>query len=137
MATKCKIIEIKLTPITPFFFGKENLSEIGNKFDYFQTSSENPQQTTLLGFLRHKILRDNGINLDSNNFRNDKSYKIDELIGNNGFIVNNNKPNYFGKIISYSYPQCSDSLILIYNKYIIIYYYMFLFFFCYFFSFLC
>ena len=38
---------------------------------------------------------------------------------------------------SYSYPQCSDSLILIYNKYIIIYYYMFLFFFCYFFSFLC
>ncbi len=37
----------------------------------------------------------------------------------------------------YSYPQCSDSLILIYNKYIIIYFYMFLFFFCYFFSFLC
>jgi len=101
MSKKYKIIELKLTPVTPFFFGKENQSDLGNKNDYFQLSQEFPQQTTLLGLLRHKILRDNGINLDAYEF-SDTYNQANLLIGDEGFVANNNKLKNYGKINSIS-----------------------------------
>ena len=102
MGKKYKIIEIRLTPVTPYFFGKENWGELGNKYDYFQTSQEYPQQTTLLGFLRHKILRDNGIDLDKDNFRNTLDQKPEDLVGIKGFEPGEYKADKFGKVLSIS-----------------------------------
>lgn len=101
MKKNYKIIEFKLTPITPFFFGKENASDLGNKNDYFQTSQEYPQQTTLLGFLRHKILRDNNINLDANKYSDIKN-ESNNLVGTEGFIINNGNIKDYGKVHSLS-----------------------------------
>jgi CRISPR-associated protein Cmr3 len=97
-----KLIEIELTPITPYFFGKEPFHQLGNKSDYFQTSLDFPQQTTLLGFLRHKVLRDNGIDLNKLNPKNIKNLDLNTLIGKQSFEVNNNQINCFSKIHSIS-----------------------------------
>lgn len=102
MEKKYNVFKIVLTPITPYFFGKELQSDLGNKNDYFQTSSSYPQQTTLLGMLRHKVLRDNHINLDENNYRVPEGINPTDLIGTKGFAVNNNNVNFFGKIHSIS-----------------------------------
>ena len=99
---KYKLIEIELTPITPYFFGKEPFQQLGNKSDYFQTSLDFPQQTTLLGLLRHKVLRDNGVDLNKMNPKNSKSLDVSELIGKQSFEVNNNQINSFSKIHSIS-----------------------------------
>jgi len=101
MNKKFKIIRFKLTPATPFFFGKENSSDLGNKNDYFQTSLEYPQQSTLLGFVRHKILRDNDINLDSNNYKDDQN-KAAQLIGLAGFNCNNDSCKDYSMVNSLS-----------------------------------
>ncbi len=97
-----KLIEIKLTPVTPYFFGKEPFQQLGNKSDYFQTSWDFPQQTTLLGMLRHKVLRDNGIDLNILNPKNTNGLNINDLIGEKSFEVKNNCKNSFGKIHSIS-----------------------------------
>lgn len=99
---KYKLIQIKLTPITPYFFGKEASHQLGNKTDYFQHSLDFPQQTTLLGLLRHKVLRDNGIDLDATNPKNIKGLNLVSLIGASSFQVNNDSLNAFGKIKSIS-----------------------------------
>lgn len=97
-----KLIEIKLTPITPYFFGKEPFHQLGNKTDYYQTSLDSPQQTTLLGLLRHKILRDNKIDLNKLAPKNPSNLKVEDLIGKRSFQVNDNNFNCFGKIHSIS-----------------------------------
>lgn len=96
--TKYKLVQIKLTPITPYFFGKEAFHQLGNKTDYFQHSLDFPQQTTLLGLLRHKLLRDNGIDLDATHPKNAKNLDIVSLIGASSFQVNNDNINVFGNI---------------------------------------
>lgn len=97
-----KLIEVDLTPITPYFFGKEPFHQLGNKSDYFQTSLDYPQQTTLLGFLRHKVLRDNGIDLNKLSPKNTQNLEASVLIGNRSFEVNDSQKNNFGKIQSIS-----------------------------------
>lgn len=96
-----QLFEIKLTPVNPYFFGKENSSELGNKTDYFQTSFAFPQQSTLLGMLRHKILRDYGINLDRTNY-NDPNNAAATLIGKKGFDANSELACDYGHIHSVS-----------------------------------
>lgn len=96
------IYKIRLTPITPYFFGKENISDLGNKNDYFQTSNEYPQQTTLLGLLRHKVLRENNVNLDHYNYQRPNGINEERLIGEHSFKVNNNILNNYGYIHSIS-----------------------------------
>lgn len=51
---------IKLTPLTPYFFGGENTFGDG-KINYFARSNYLPQQTTLLGMLRHQLLIQNDL----------------------------------------------------------------------------
>lgn len=101
MSQKYKIIEFKLTPVTPFFFGRENQSDLGNKNDYFQFSLDYPQQTTLLGFLRHKILRDNDINLDFSSY-SDPEGLAKTLVGYEGFTENSITEKNYGMINSIS-----------------------------------
>lgn len=51
---------ITLKPLTPFFFGGENTFGEG-KINYFARSNYLPQQTTLLGMLRHELLIQNDL----------------------------------------------------------------------------
>lgn len=51
---------IKLTPLTPYFFGGENTFGDG-KINYFARSNYLPQQTTILGMLRHQLLVQNNL----------------------------------------------------------------------------
>ncbi len=47
---------ITLKPVTPYFFGIEKVSELGNKKNYYLQSAFYPQQTAILGMLRYQIL---------------------------------------------------------------------------------
>jgi len=82
---------VTLKPFEPYFFGKEKWHETGNKSDFFQRSSLFPQQTALLGMLRHFLL-----------LRNDKIVNNRplpdawEVVGEKSFDVVAN--NSFGRI---------------------------------------
>lgn len=47
---------IRLTPLGKYFFGSEMLNELGNRSNYFMRSNRFPQQTAILGLLRHQLL---------------------------------------------------------------------------------
>lgn len=85
---------VKLKPIASFFFGVEQ----GETADYFLKGNNFPQQTALLGLIRHQLLIQN--NLLANGKINDKT-KAGSLIGEESFQYN--KPNQnFGAIKSLS-----------------------------------
>lgn len=52
---------ISLTPLSGFFFGQELIAELGNRTNYYQRSARFPQQSTLLGMLRHQLLLAHGL----------------------------------------------------------------------------
>lgn len=84
---------ITLKPLTPFFFGGENTFGEG-KINYFARSNYLPQQTTILGMLRHELLIQNdliGTDPKTNDWKS--------LIGENSFQkINNQFVNDFGAI---------------------------------------
>ena len=85
---------VKLYPHDKFFFGGENTFGFGHQADYLVKSNHFPQQTGVLGFVRHQLL------LQSNNHNIFKDNKIQDadkakaLIGPRGFVVNNGKSDY-------------------------------------------
>ena len=72
---------ILLKPLAPFFFGTEQ----GNTADYFLKGNYFPQQTALLGLIRHQLLIQN--NLITNGVINDY-IKAEQLIGPSSFQYN-------------------------------------------------
>ncbi len=95
MATKKYLVTLR--PHDKFFFGGKNTFGDGNKANYFVKSGYFPQQTGILGLIRHqlllqcnddKIFKGNSIQSEDN---------ASELIGGSGFIVKNERNN-FGKI---------------------------------------
>ena len=103
--------KISLTPLAPYFFGKDVISELGNKQNYFQTSGFIPSQTSLLGMLRHHLLMKNGWAFPQ--VGPSTKGNLDDLIGEKGFdpvtqnnygviekispvfLTKNNKDHYF------------------------------------------
>lgn len=90
---------IKLKPIGSYFFGKELIAELGNKNNYYMQSAFFPQQTTLLGFLRHQLLLQKEL---IPLYKNDNREEAKKLIGNKSFCIPKNDStdeiNDFGKI---------------------------------------
>ena len=87
---------IQLTPLDTLFFGGENTFGQDSGANYFAQSNRFPQQTTLLGVLRHQILMQN----DAFPLTNDNKEKATQLIGAHSFDVNAH--NQFGSIKSLS-----------------------------------
>ncbi len=84
MKPDSKTYLITLKPLEPYFFGGEKLSEIGNKTNFYVKSTRYPQQTALLGMLRHFMLIRHGL-LDNNKLTD--SERAAELIGPSSFAV--------------------------------------------------
>lgn len=55
------IYNITLKPVTPFFWGMEQVAELGNKRSYYLKSANYPQQTTILGMIRYQVLAQRGM----------------------------------------------------------------------------
>ncbi len=55
------IYNIILKPLSPFFWGTEQVSELGNKRSYYLQSALYPQQTAILGMLRYQALAQYGL----------------------------------------------------------------------------
>ncbi|MBN3036599.1 MAG: hypothetical protein JW861_13515 [Bacteroidales bacterium] len=96
---------IRLIPLAPYYFGQELNHELGNRNNYFQHSASFPQQSALLGLIRHQILLQHDlIPLEKGN----NSSEALKLIGGRSFnafpedIPDDNKPNDFGKIVGLS-----------------------------------
>jgi len=87
------IKKITLRPLDKFFFGGENFFDADDGVFYFQKSRDFPQQTTLLGLMRHQILLQNGL-MDSKG-KIDPTKNADTWIGKQSFDVN---VSNFGKI---------------------------------------
>lgn len=75
------IYNITLKPVTPFFWGIEQVSELGNKRSYYLKSANYPQQSTILGMLRYQALAQYGML----SMHNDKKEDAIKLIGANSF----------------------------------------------------
>jgi CRISPR-associated protein Cmr3 len=86
--------QVKLTPLSSFFFGNEQ----GETADYYLKGNNFPQQTALLGLIRHQLLiQNNLIGSDQKITSNDNAKK---LIGDSSFSFNEH--NSFGVINSVS-----------------------------------
>ncbi len=80
--------QITLQPLDKFFFGNEDFfADSKNKVFYFQKSRNFPQQTSLLGLVRHQLLIQNGL-LDGRNIADDDKEKAAKLIGKYSFDAN-------------------------------------------------
>ena len=80
--TNKKTLLIRLTPIDRFFFGTEQ----GETADYYLKGNNFPQQTALLGLIRHQLLIQNKL-LDEKQAISDKQ-KAAQLIGSQSFQFN-------------------------------------------------
>lgn len=89
MSNNNKTYLVKLTPLSPFFFGGEQ----GETADYYLKGSLFPQQTALLGLIRHQLLIQN--NMLTNGVIADKA-KAAALIGAESFQYD--KQQSFGTI---------------------------------------
>lgn len=90
---------VKLTPHEKFFFGGAKTFGEGDETNYFVQSNYFPQQTALLGFIRHQLLIQGGANIFEYNKIQDKSLAT-ELIGAHSFCIDSPFP--YGKIHSLS-----------------------------------
>jgi CRISPR-associated protein Cmr3 len=81
---------VKLTPLNHFFFGTEQ----GETADYYLSGNNFPQQTALLGLIRHQLLIQNNF-IDTEQKIADKANAVN-LIGEQGFQYN--QPVSFGVI---------------------------------------
>ena len=108
-----------LKPIEPYFLGGERNFVFGerakDKMDYYITSEDSPQQSTVLGLVRYlmlskgKLLSDAyyGSDQGRRKMANDKNERIrgqqEELIGAQGFCYEEPKPHQdYGKLYSLS-----------------------------------
>lgn len=78
---------ITLKPVTPYFWGMEQVSELGNKRNYYLESALFPQQTAVLGMLRYQALAQFGFLSIPDHFRFDAT----KLIGDSSFDIANTK----------------------------------------------
>jgi hypothetical protein len=78
---------ITLKPVTPYFWGMEQVSELGNKRNYYLESALFPQQTAVLGMLRYQALAQFGFLSIPDHFRIDAT----KLIGDSSFDIANTK----------------------------------------------
>ncbi len=85
------IKKITLTPLDKFFFGGENFFDADDGVFYFQTSRDFPQQTTLLGLIRHQILLQNNLMKDG---EIDPAKNAANWIGQESFTANNTSPDF-------------------------------------------
>lgn len=88
-----KTLFITLTPFQLFFFGGEQ----GEKADYYLRGSFMPQQTALLGLIRHQVLLQNNLMLE-NKIVDDT--EAEKWIGTKSFEYD--KENDFSKILQIS-----------------------------------
>lgn len=84
MKSDSKTYLITLKPLEPYFFGGEKLSETGNKNNFYVKSIRYPQQTALLGMLRHFMLIRHGL-IDDNELTDRR--RAAALIGPSSFAV--------------------------------------------------
>ncbi len=85
MATKKYLV--KLTPHDKFFFGGERTFGENNEANYFVISNYFPQQTGILGLIRHQLLLQCG---DEKVFKDNKivkGSKVNNLIGEKSFTI--------------------------------------------------
>lgn len=81
---------ITLRPLGPFFFGGQKRSEAETETDYYLKSRYFPQQTAVLGMLRHELLMQNGVfPLNSENRE-----KAAHLIGESSFKADAEKQTF-------------------------------------------
>lgn len=85
---------VTLQPLEPWFFGGEKLAELGNRTNFHQKSTLYPQQTALLGLLRHQVLIHHDL-IDQNGCLKDDAT---DYIGETGFDAQNRKG--YGRIVS-------------------------------------
>lgn len=78
---------VKLQPLAPFFFGGEQ----GETADYYLKGNYIPQQTALLGLIRHQLLIQNGL-LPDGKISNKEKAAI--LIGSESFQYNKAHQNF-------------------------------------------
>ena len=97
MATKKYLV--KLTPYEKFFFGGENTFGHGHQANYLVKSQYFPQQTGVLGFIRHQLLLQSNDSIFKNNIIQDTN-NATKLIGETGFKINRKFP--YGAIKSLS-----------------------------------
>lgn len=77
---------IRLTPHDTFFFGGENYSDEDERAFYFQLSRDFPQQTSMLGFLRYQLLKQNGyLKYEQSGEKIQDSHEAALLIGSHSF----------------------------------------------------
>lgn len=74
---------IKLKPLCPYFIGGENTFGEGKKANYFAKSLLMPQQSTVLGVIRYKILKIYNLL----GFKTEEKEKVSELIGLESFSL--------------------------------------------------
>ena len=79
---------IKLKPLSPFFFGTEKTFGENNE-NYYAKSMTIPQQTTLLGMLRHEILIQKSIKKNDMQYSEKEAEEIKKYIGDSGFNIKN------------------------------------------------
>lgn len=99
---------IKLTPLDKFFFGQKNTFG-DNKAKYFVRSSHFPQQTTLLGLLRYRLLQVAGDEVFKDN-QIACPILAGEEIGKQSFSPFELQEQSFGKIKSLSPVFIMDKL---------------------------
>lgn len=80
---------IRLKPLSPFFFGSEKTfgspgSNGKNGRNYYAKSTIFPQQTALLGMIRHEILIQKGLKRKDKDYRG-REAEIKKYIGDRGF----------------------------------------------------
>lgn len=86
MSKPTKTYLIKLTPLNYYFFGGERTFGGGNLENYLVESRKLPQQTTLLGTIRYRLLVDNLLNGTENTLGKKLPSGASEYIGAHGFI---------------------------------------------------
>ncbi len=83
---------ITLKPVTPYFWGMEQVTELGNKRNYYLESALFPQQTAILGMLRYQALAQYGFLSIPDSVKSDARI----LIGGSSF--NSGNTNGYGAI---------------------------------------
>lgn len=82
---------IRLTPLTPYFFGSEKtLSGDNGATNYFARSNKLPQQSAILGLLRYQLLKAKGLLPITTENREE----VNKLIGPKSFAITDSKFNF-------------------------------------------
>ena len=99
---KMQTYKVNFQPVGTFYFGNERTLGPDNA-DYFASSNYLPQQTTILGVIRYRLLEMRGWLKDHNGYTAGKKDDIDALIGPKSFCGNPpEKSSEFGVLKSLS-----------------------------------